>query len=122
VQLRLFAPFLPFVTEEVWRWWQPGSVHRAVWPTVSEFEAAAGGDLSVLEVASEVLGAIRRAKTTEKRSMRAKVRRLTVSGPASVLAAVEAARGDLTDAGGVEELVLADADTLSVSVDLADEG
>jgi valyl-tRNA synthetase len=121
VQLRLFAPFLPFVTEEVWRWWQPGSVHRAPWPTVGEFEGAADGNLSVLQVAGEVLGAIRRAKTTEKRSMRAKVRRLAVSGPADVLKAVEAARRDLTDAGGVEELILVDADVLSVSVDLADE-
>jgi valyl-tRNA synthetase len=121
VQLRLFAPFLPFVTEEVWRWWQPGSVHRAAWPTVGEFEGAIAGDWSVLQVAGEVLGAVRRAKTTEKRSMRAKVRRLTVSGPADVLAAVDAARGDLIDAGGVEELLLVGGDALSVTVELAEE-
>ena len=53
--------------------------------------------------------------------MRAKVRRLAVSGPADVLKAVEAARGDLTDAGGVEELILVASNVLSVSVDLADE-
>jgi valyl-tRNA synthetase len=75
----------------------------------------------VLKVAGEVLGAIRRAKTTEKRSMRAKVRLLTVAGPPDVLSAVEAARGDLTDAGGVEELRLEEARELSVSVELADE-
>jgi len=124
VQLRLFAPFLPFVTEEVWRWWQPGSVHRAAWPTIGELElegGAAAGDASVLQVAGEVLGAVRRAKTTEKRSMRAKVRRLTVSGPADILAAVDAARSDLIDAGGVEELLLVEADVLSITVELAEE-
>jgi valyl-tRNA synthetase len=72
-------------------------------------------------VAAEVLAAVRRAKTTEKRSMRARVQLLTVSGPPAVLAAVASARDDLVDAGGVEELVLTQAEALSVSVILAQE-
>jgi valyl-tRNA synthetase len=116
---RLFAPFLPFVTEEVWHWWQPGSVHRASWPTTDE--TGTGGDPAVLSIVGQVLGAVRRAKTTEKRSMRARVSSLTVTGPPEVLAAVEAARRDLVDAGGVDDLVLSPGATLEVTVVLAEE-
>ena len=98
------------MTEEVWRWWQPGSVHRAPWPVLDEFgEHAAAETARCSRWPREVLAAVRRAKTTEKRSMRAKVRKLVVTGPPQTLAAVDAARSDLTDAGGVEELQLVEA-------------
>ena len=118
---RLFAPFLPFVTEEVWSWWQDGSVHTATWPDAGEVGAHAAADPSVLTAAAEVLGVVRREKTTHKRSMRARVARLTVSGPPETLAAVAGARGDIVDAGGVDELLTEEGDTFSVTVVLADD-
>ena len=62
--LRLFAPHLPFVTEEVWSWWRDGSVHRASWPSVDELAAFAADDLAVYPAAAAVLGEIRKAKST----------------------------------------------------------
>jgi valyl-tRNA synthetase len=118
---RLFAPFLPFVTEEVWNWWQDGSVHLAPWPTVAEVGPHAGAESGVLDVAAEVLGAVRREKTAHKRSMRARVSTLTVTAPPAMLLDVEAARHDLTDAGGVDDLVTEEGDALAVKVELADE-
>ena len=116
---RLFAPFLPFVTEEVWSWWQEGSVHQAPWPDAMELGRHAGADATTLSVAAEVLGAVRREKTAHKRSMRARVAQLTVTGPPAVVAAVEAARGDIVDAGGVQSLATAPGDLLAVATILA---
>ena len=109
VQLRLFAPFLPFVTEEVWSWWRPGSVHRQEWPdAIAELSPALGEDdgewgaAPVLDVAARVLGAVRREKTGRKRSMRARVERLTVVDDAVGLGLLRMALGDVVDAGAVE--------------------
>jgi valyl-tRNA synthetase len=117
--LRLFAPFLPFVTEEVWSWWQDGSIHRASWPAIPELDAGTGDPL-VLDVAAEVLGGVRRAKTEAKKSLRADVTRAVVRGTPEQLAALEAARNDVTEAGRIAVLDTEPGDELGVVVVLAD--
>ena len=74
----------------------------------------------VLEVVTEVLGQVRRAKTTAKRSMRWPVATLTVTDTAERIAALLAAEDDLRDAGGVTTLVTTESDRFEVRVELAD--
>ncbi len=118
VQLRLFAPVLPFVTEEVWSWWQTGSVHRAPWPAATELPT--GGDPAVVSVVATALAGVRKAKSDAKVSMRADVESATVTAPAEQVALVEAARSDLVEAGRIASLeVVAGAAPLAVDVVLA---
>ncbi len=112
VQLRLFAPFLPFVTEEAWSWWQDGSVHRSSWPTAEEVSGtAAGADPAVLRDVSVVLAAVRKAKSEAKTSMRTEVAAATVTGPQDALDRVSLATGDLKATGSVRELTMAPGDS-----------
>jgi valyl-tRNA synthetase len=73
--LRLFAPYLPFVTEEVWSWWRRGSVHQASWPTAAEVVEPIGGAdtaaLAVREATQIALADIRRIKSMLKKPVKA---------------------------------------------------
>jgi valyl-tRNA synthetase len=118
VLLRLFAPFLPYVTEEVWSWWREGSVHRSAWPSVDEVEGE--GVPLELDVAAAVLGEVRKAKALAKRSLKTGVRRAVVRDTPERLAVLERVRGDVVEAGNVAALETEPADALSVDVQLED--
>lgn len=100
--LRLFAPFIPFATEEVWSWWRKGSVHRAPWPTTAELLPATSGGVPVVLVgAGHALAALRKVKSEAKVSMRTPILAVTLAVPAEFVASVRAAESDIKGAGRV---------------------
>ncbi|GAB3657956.1 valine--tRNA ligase [Nocardioides korecus] len=118
VQLRLLAPFLPFVTEESWSWWQAGSVHLQAWPTTAELGDAAGADPTAVEAVAAVLAGIRGAKSSAKVGMRTPVLHAVVRGPAAALDAVRAAERDLRAVGSITgDLELVPGETADVTVE-----
>ncbi|MGE3403367.1 MAG: valine--tRNA ligase, partial [Vicinamibacterales bacterium] len=107
--LRLFAPYLPFVTEEVWSWWRPGSVHRAPWPTSAEVVSPIGGPdqemLAVREATQAALAEVRRIKSILKKPTKAVIARATLP---NAFAALRPAERDFRAATHIRELLFAD--------------
>jgi valyl-tRNA synthetase len=117
---RLFAPFLPFVTEECWSWWMEGSVHTAPWPMNPNFdspgEAASSSYAQLIKLISDTLSAIRRAKSEAKVSMRAEAKRVVIEARPDQLDLLKRAQDDLCDAGQVRQFEMIDADNFCVRV------
>ncbi|MFM7820707.1 MAG: valine--tRNA ligase [Actinomycetota bacterium] len=115
---RLLAPMLPFACDEVWSWWQTGSIHRSDWPTVAEtlggFSMHDDAE-KCLEATCTILASVRRAKTEAKVSQRAEVERLVVSGDKSSIELVKNNLDDLRNAGALKQVEFvasnSDADT-----------
>jgi valyl-tRNA synthetase len=99
VILRLLAPFMPFVTEEVWSWWREGSIHLASWPTAGE--VAIGGDPELLVTVGSALADIRGAKSKAKVSMKTEISVAKVYGSAQALALLRAVESDLRAVGRI---------------------
>ena len=125
---RLFAPFLPFVSEEVWSWWQQGSVHRASWPEIGDLDREGSPDRReaeredmALDVTADVLREVRKAKSEAREPMRAPVARVIVHDSAERLAALRLGEGDLLLAGAIERIEPLEAPVFAVEVELATE-
>ena len=108
VLVRLFAPFIPFAAEEVWSWWQDGTVHKSSWPTTGEIS---GEDAGLMILASAALVQIRKSKSDNKLSMKAEIATALVSGPV----AMQSMAKDLAAVGHIAELNFKEAKEVSVT-------
>jgi valyl-tRNA synthetase len=120
VYLKLFAPFLPFVTDEVWTWWQDGSVHTSKWPHSADVSRFAGDvDLKVSDAVAVVLSAIRKVKSDAQVSMKTDIVKANITAPADVVAAAREAEKDLLTAGRVQTASWTEGNEVKVEAELA---
>ncbi|TAL44673.1 MAG: valine--tRNA ligase [Salinibacterium sp.] len=109
ILVRLFAPYLPFATEEVWSWTHEGSVHTSTWPNREE-TGATGETTGLLSSVSEALIGIRRAKTDAKASQKTEVISAVITGPAILNEGL----ADLKAVGRIASIEFVEADTIEV--------
>ena len=118
--LKLFAPFIPFVTEEVWSWWQEGSIHLQSWPKSSEIITNKSVGIDPLNNVTWILSEVRKVKTENKQSMKAEVKTLEIWAKAEVIEQVKDAQKDLIAAGNIKDLKLNVTDSeIKVKAELA---
>jgi len=101
VLLRLFAPFVPYIVEEVWSWafaaekGEP-SIHRAAWPSAVELDGIdLPADEASFDIAVDCWNAINKAKADNEVSMGREVEALTLAADAATLASLEPVLGDV---------------------------
>lgn len=99
---RLFAPHIPFATEEVWGWWQHGSIHHASWPTTHDVLsgcALTDNFEQLLDATCTVISAIRRTKTEAKVTQKSVVEHVSVTATIEQIALLKLTLVDVTNAG-----------------------
>jgi valyl-tRNA synthetase len=116
--LKLFAPFLPFVTDEVWSWWHEGSVHNSAWPKANEVSVGGAGS-EVNESVSLVLSHIRKVKSDAQVSMKAEISLAEITAPANVIAFIKLAETDVLAAGRIQKANWIEGSEISVSATIA---
>jgi len=121
VLLRLLAPYLSFVCDEVWSWTNRGSIHRAKWPERDEIVTVSGTDTSAQQAVfhvTEALNVIRKGKVDSKVSIGTPVQQIVYASTDEAIACLKLVERDLKAASRTEALILKAASEPSVEITL----
>ncbi len=117
--LRMFAPFVPTITEEVWSWTfaeETGyaSIHQSPWPTLAGNQempsrflldcVAQPESAKSFAIACDAIGAVRKAKHEAKIGLGRPVALLRMSASVDLLEQLKLVADDVADAGGAVEI------------------
>jgi valyl-tRNA synthetase len=112
VLLRLFAPFLPFITEEVWSWMyatETGhhSIHTEPWPAEADFAAVAPFEnSSLMDVATEALAAINRGRSSSEVSAAREIQNVVLAVAPAALESLTIVKDDVRLASRAHSLAI----------------
>ena len=117
--LRLFAPYMPYITEEIWSWrYSNGSIHKTEWPSESELTDLKLHADQLFEQAIIVLTEVRSAKSKANTSMKHPVNTVTIHSPEDTWQAYNAIKEDIIRAGSIASLTFQSRSTLHIDVEL----
>lgn len=117
VFLKLFAPYIPYITEEIWSWTHSaddGSIHQSSWPKKSGFIHQSD---DAFKIAIEIMSQIRSEKTAGKKSLNFPVQKVTLHCTNNQKQVIQSIQDDLMRAGTIERLEI----TVHKSADLVVE-
>jgi valyl-tRNA synthetase len=122
VLLRLFAPVLPYVTEEVWSWafaderMEP-SIHRARWPSAEDLAwVPAPARATSLQVAIDAMFALNKAKSDRGASVGRSVERVDLIVDAETARAIDGLLFDVLGSARIQTYRMTESRTLGFSI------
>ena len=116
--LKIFAPYLPFVTEEVYSWkiselMGDSSVHVSTWPEVDS-SYISEDDEKAASLACDIIAAVRQEKNTEQVSQKHPVQRLVIDADDESKALIESVKSDILMTTSADEIVFEAAEDIEL--------
>lgn len=129
VLLRLFAPFLPFITEEIWSWGfaeesgQP-SIHLARWPSAEDFAGVAPvEDAALFELAVDALAMINKGRAEAGVSTAREIQTLVLTAPSEQASRLRRVQDDIRLASRGHSIEVRDGASLGLeTIEFVQEG